>query len=291
VLLAVLLTACSSGADPAGRADGPAPGTPSAAASAPGSDGLRPPRITLPLDPYQVSDEDYSTVSRALAELTDRCMRKQGFRYDEDAPEGVATSATGHERRYGITVPETARKYGYHLGGAPDPEVTPAPRSRDYQRALMGTGKPTGTEGRFDDGCAGGAHLELEKGIDMEAVDLPQWYKRESFQRSLDEPRVKQAFADWSRCMAESGHRFRGPLDPLADRRVLGKKVTPYERAVATADIACKQRTGLVTAWRNTEAAIQRALIKSRAPQLAKAREEAARLIARADRIVGAGEN
>ncbi|MFJ8083792.1 hypothetical protein ACIQ6Y_24680 [Streptomyces sp. NPDC096205] len=286
VLLAVLLTACSSGTDHADRSDGPStPGTPAAAAPAP--------RITLPLDPYQVSDEDYSTVSRALAELTDRCMREQGLRYDEEAPEGVATSATGtgHERRYGITVPETAEKYGYHLDGTPSRQVTPAPQSKRYQRALMGTGKPTGTDGQFDDGCAGRAHLELEKGIDMDAVDLPQWYKRESFQQSLSEPLVTKAFAAWSGCMAESGHHFRTPLDPLADRKVLGEKVTPYERAVATADIACKQRTGLVAAWRNSEAALQRSLIESRGPQLAKARGEAARLIARADRIVGADKN
>ncbi|MFI9152682.1 hypothetical protein [Streptomyces sp. NPDC053367] len=287
VLLAALLTACSSGTgatDRAGGADRTAtPRTPAATAPAP--------RITLPLDPYQVSDEDFSTVSRALAELTDRCMREQGLRYDEQAPEGVATSATGHERRYGITVPQTARRYGYHLGGAPVREVAPAPRSQRYQRALMGTGRPTGVEGKFDDGCAGRAHEELERGIDMDAVDLPQWFKRDSFQRSLREPRVTRAFADWSRCMAGSGHRFRTPLDPLSDRRVLGEKVTPYERAVAMADIACKQRTGLVAAWRNTEAALQRTLIESEGARLAKARRETARLIARAGRIVGADQN
>ncbi|MFJ5777718.1 hypothetical protein [Streptomyces sp. NPDC093094] len=245
----------------------------------------------MPLDPYQVSDEDFSTVSRALGVLTDRCMRKQGFRYDEQAPEGVATTDLGHERRYGITVPEKARAYGYHLDGAPVRQVTEPPRPKGYQRALMGTGKPVGDTGRFDDGCAGRAHQDLEAGIDMDAVDLPQWYKRDSFQRSLKDPRVTRAFAAWSGCMAESGHRYRTPLDPLADRRVLGEKVTAHERTVAVADIACKQRTGLVDTWRDAEAALQRSLIGRHRAELDSARAEAARLITRADRIVGADGN
>ncbi|MFC5217601.1 hypothetical protein [Streptomyces coerulescens] len=248
-------------------------------------------RITLPLDPYQITDEDYNTVSRALAVLTDRCMREKGFTYDEPAAPGVATAATGHERRYGITVLKTAKKYGYHLGGTPTQQARQPERSERYEHALTGTGRPTGDKGDFDDGCAGEAHRELEADIDMTAVDLPQWYKRDSFQRSLKDPRVTKEFAAWSGCMADAGHRFANPLDPPADRRVMGAKVTDYERSVAVADITCKQRTGLVDTWQAVESALQRATVDAQGTQLKKARTEATRLVARADRILGAGEN
>ena len=231
VLLAVaVVTSCAS-PEPPGNA------RPTGAAAS-GDATAGPPRITLPLDPYQVSDDDFATVSRALTELTDRCMRRQGLTYEAPAPQDTATAGpAGHERRYGITVLESARTHGYHLAGTPARHPEQPKRSKAYERALTGTGKPL-DDAEFDDGCTGEAHRELEAGIDMEAVDLPQWYKRDSFQRSLDDPRVKAVFAAWSRCMAEAGHRYATPLDPPAVRdgscglRVIplsGESVTPFQ--------------------------------------------------------------
>ncbi|MFD7242563.1 hypothetical protein [Streptomyces massasporeus] len=280
LLLAAVVTSCAS-PEPSGHA------RPTGAAAS-GDATAGPPRITLPLDPYQVSDEDFGTVSRALTELTDRCMRRQGLAYEAPAPQDTAaTGPTGHERRYGITVLETARTHGYHLAGAPAREPEQPKRSKAYERALTGTGKPL-DDGAFDDGCTGEAHSKLEAGIDMEAVDLPQWYKRDSFQRSLEDPRVKAAFAAWSRCMAEAGHRYASPLDPPADPKVMGRTVTDHERSVAVADITCKTRTGLVDAWQRVETTLQRSTVTTRAAQLKKAGAEAQRLIARADKILAA---
>ena len=281
VLLAVaVVTSCAS-PEPSGNA------RPTGAAAR-GDATAGPPRITLPLDPYQVSDDDFATVSRALTELTDRCMRRQGLTYEAPAPQDTATAGpAGHERRYGITVLESARTHGYHLAGTPARHPEQPKRSKAYERALTGTGKPL-DDGEFDDGCTGEAHRELEAGIDMEAVDLPQWYKRDSFQRSLDDPRVKAVFAAWSRCMAEAGHRYATPLDPPADPGVMGRTVTDHERSVAVADITCKRRTGLVDAWQRVETTLQRSTVTTRAAQLKKAGAQADRLIARADRILAA---
>ena len=281
VLLAVaVVTSCAS-PEPPGNA------RPTGAAAS-GDATAGPPRITLPLDPYQVSDDDFATVSRALTELTDRCMRRQGLTYEAPAPQDTATAGpAGHERRYGITVLESARTHGYHLAGTPARHPEQPKRSKAYERALTGTGKPL-DDGEFDDGCTGEAHRELEAGIDMEAVDLPQWYKRDSFQRSLDDPRVKAVFAAWSRCMAEAGHRYATPLDPPADPGVMGRTVTDHERSVAVADITCKRRTGLVDAWQRVETTLQRSTVTTRAAQLKKAGAQADRLIARADRILAA---
>ena len=281
VLLAVaVVTSCAS-PEPSGNA------RPTGAAAS-GDATAGPPRITLPLDPYQVSDDDFATVSRALTELTDRCMRRQGLTYEAPAPQDTATAGpAGHERRYGITVLESARTHGYHRAGTPARHPEQPKRSKAYERALTGTGKPL-DDGEFDDGCTGEAHRELEAGIDMEAVDLPQWYKRDSFQRSLDDPRVKAVFAAWSRCMAEAGHRYATPLDPPADPGVMGRTVTDHERSVAVADITCKRRTGLVDAWQRVETTLQRSTVTTRAAQLKKAGAQADRLIARADRILAA---
>lgn len=240
--------------------------------------------ISLPLDPYQVSNSDFGKASRALAVLTDQCMEQQGFDYEAPEPQGASTTPTGHERRYGITDLETARQYGYHLGSAPPPQQ---PReSERYEHALTGTGKPRGSSGEFDDGCTGEAHKKLEAGIDMEAVDLPQWYKRDSFQRSMRDSRVTAAFRKWSGCMAGKGHRFSSPLDPPGNRKVMGRKVTAYERSVAVADIECKGRTGLVRTWRDVESALQKATVTSRAKELEKARTETAKLVRHADKIL-----
>ncbi|MEU4612223.1 MULTISPECIES: hypothetical protein [Streptomyces] len=241
--------------------------------------------ISLPLDPYQVSDSDFGKASRALAVLTDQCMEQQGFDYEAPEQQSASATPTGHERRYGITDLGAARKYGYHLGGAPTPQQQPR-ESKRYERALAGTGKPRGSSGEFDDGCTGEAHKELEAGIDMEAVDLPQWYKRDSFQRSMRDSRVTTAFREWSGCMAGKGHRFSSPLDPPGSRKVMGRKVTAYERSVAVADIECKGRTGLVVTWRDVESALQKATVTSRAKELEKARTETAKLVRRADKIL-----
>lgn len=68
----------------------------------------------------------------------------------------------------------------------------------------------------------------------------------------------------------------------------MGRTVTEHERSVAVADITCKRRTGLVGAWHQVETTLQRSTVTTRAAQLKKARAEAKRLIARADKILAA---
>ena len=90
--------------------------------------------------------------------------------------------------------------------------------------------------------------------------ELPERLAYESFQRSQEDPRVKAAFAEWSSCMQDKGHKYKSPFDPFAD-----PAFTPpggaKERKTAEDDIACKTATNLVGKWYAVESAYQQGLI------------------------------
>ncbi|MFJ3642431.1 hypothetical protein ACIPRD_22065 [Streptomyces sp. NPDC090108] len=287
VLAALSLGALTSCADQGT----PRPAAPSASVTVPRATGVHLPEVKLPLDSYQVSASDFGTISSALISLTRTCMKGAGYDYAAGHSPAPGSVQTGNSRRYGLLDPRDARTHGYHPPFVPDAAaLSGRGESHAYRIALTGTGKPTGKKGQFDDGCAGKANALLDQGIDTDAVNLPQWLKRDTFQRSMSRPAVRAVFADWSACMRAKGYSYASPLAPFDDRRLVGAQVTDAERAVAVTDIQCKDSTHLVQKWTAAEAALQDAAIHAHRADLAEARAETAKTVARAkDVLAGHG--
>ncbi|MGI5526961.1 hypothetical protein ACQEVX_05850 [Streptomyces syringium] len=265
---ACLATAsCSTGGGKDAPTAGPAapptvPTTPSA--------GARP--GPLPLDSHFLSREDHRKLRSALDLLVAACMKRAGVPLPP-APEAAAEPPR-HERRYGISSPDQAARYGYHLAER-TPPPTPPPVTARQQRALSGTpdGKP-GPGGSPPEGCNAAAARKITGTASFPADALVvRQLNMDSFEQSKNDARVRTVLRKWSDCMKAGGFSYAGPLDaPRA--MAAGPRASAREIATARADIACKDRTRLIGVWSAVETAYQHRLIKERANELAAARRE-----------------
>ncbi|MFS8198801.1 hypothetical protein ACLVWQ_08935 [Streptomyces sp. CWNU-52B] len=224
---------------------------------------LRSTGLRLPLDAYLLSPGETTEVTEAHRVLVRRCMVRFGFDYPPVTAGGTGGGLTSWtQRRYGITDPTEAAARGYRLRAPADPapSADPGPQERV---ALTGEGGSR-IKGRAvpEDGCAGEAGRRLRAG-GPEDVDrsLAQTLSAESYERSLQDKRVRAVTEQWSRCMAANGLVYAGPLDPPKDRRFQGTAPSTTERTTAKTDVNCKKRTNLVGIWFTAETATQRSLI------------------------------
>ena len=319
-LLAVLLTgltgcgsasgAGSGAGTDAGTSGAPGKGAEPAVGAAPtllDSNGL-----TFPMDDYLVPAEQRQELQKAQNVLIDQCMRRYGFRYT--APEATAGADVYGEngRRYGLSSPALAARYGY--GDPPRQAPVRAPRpARGTNESLVLDGPPDldpkslpgnlqeAEKARTSDkntgvvngvkipvaGCAGESGLKLYA-PDAAAVDItfPQNLNAEANERSRQDSRVVRVIRDWSACMA--GHGYRVP-SPLGVPAALGLTDLSGPRALttATADVACKQKVNLVGVWYTVESAYQKVLIEKNAELLKTFKDQQQARMRLADSLSG----
>lgn len=276
VVGAVLLAgaACTAGppaatppaATPAGSPPAGSPGT------SPAADGP-----VLPLDRYLLTPAEDARLNRAHRLLIERCTRRFGL-----AMPAVAASPPPpggpNARRYGINDPATARLLGYRVraGQPPADRRSPDPtRSADLtlEAVLGGRGASTVNGRRVPPGgCFGEARRRLSGGV-AEPADmfLAQRLNQDSFGAARGHPRVRAVVEAWSACMRAAGFRYADPLRPPADP-LFRAAVTERETRTATADVACKRRTGLVAVWSAVEANLQRSYIATHRARLEEIR-------------------
>jgi hypothetical protein len=229
--------------------------------------------LKLPLDAYLSTPVEVDQASKAHRELIRRCMHRFGVSITIPEPPSSPGPRTRNERRYGLTDPVAAAQLGY---GFPEPVTRPSgspagPKLTARSRAVLtgeGRNLPSGLP---KGGCISDAgrrltpfDLSTKKPLDE---DLPQRLSLDSFQRSQEDPRVRGAFADWSRCMQEKGYHYQQPFDPLTDP-ALRPAGTTKERRTAEDDVACKASTNLVGRWYAVESAYQRVVITQNRAEL-----------------------
>ncbi|MEU3460952.1 hypothetical protein ABZ721_13465 [Streptomyces sp. NPDC006733] len=312
-LLAVLLTgltgcgsasgAASEGGKSKDRAEPPV-GTPATLLD---SNGL-----TFPLDDYLVPVEQRQELQKAQNVLIDQCMRRYGFRYT--APEApAATDVYGENgRRYGLSSPALAARYGY--GDPPRQTPARAPRpARGSNESLVLDGPPDldpkslpgnqeeAEKARTSEkntrvvngvkipvaGCTGESGLRLYS-PDAAAVDIafPQNLNAEANERSRQDSRVVRAIGQWSACMSGHGYRVPSPMGvPTALR--LTDLSGPQAVTVANADVACKRQVNLVGVWFAVESAYQKVLIEKNAELLKTFKDQQQARMRLADSLVG----
>lgn len=304
-LTAVALAGCTSTDTSAGD---PAPSGSGASTDANSS------AFALPVDLFGLTAEQEGTLTLATSILTGKCMRRFGYAYDAAADragvEAVVKSRLadfglyGNARRYGITDPTIALKYGYHLSSpaTPTPEtttrgpahglppLTPAMRTILTGTAADGTvARSAGGQTIPDGGCLGEANKSLVASAKPPQSPLVGQIRSESFARSLEDPAVVAVFRAWSECMAGKGYPYKEPLEAGNDLPTGGPTPTARELAVAQADVACKQQTNVVSVWVDFEISYQNAQIDKHAQELKQAKDDRDALLAAVAGVIAEG--
>lgn len=262
--------AVSSGDGAAGdavqvRSAGPAAERP------PSADGL-----TLPLDAFALTAAEDQAVAQVAEAQARECAQSFGLDTSAADPlpfgtaaESAAAVATRHDRRYAVADPEVAAAHGYH------PPTTVDVRREFYEahtdaelEVLIGVasdGSVTSRAGVPDGGCLGEAARATAVTDDAglrAGEELVSEVQAAAWHAAMADPRVVEAFAAWSACLAAAGFQYAAPMDANDDPRWWVSDVaSPEEIATAVADVACKSSTGLIPVWSAVEAEHQTALI------------------------------
>ncbi|MFI2352012.1 hypothetical protein ACH492_34430 [Streptomyces sp. NPDC019443] len=253
--------------------------------------------LRLPLESYQPTAEQREKLQRAQDNLIDQCMRRYGFRYP-GRPAEFLGGGTGNARRYGVSSPSQAAKYGYANSVRAAPERPPMDdmgpneklvlHGRDDQDAAKWPNSQEEAE-KSDEGTtvadgrkvpAGGCVRESALKLFTPTKDTVDYMfiqnlTFDAYGRSQQDSRVVKAMRSWSDCMADHGYRTDEPVGPMND---LGFKESehssPEAITAAKQDVACKKEVNLVGIWSAVETSYQNRLIDQNAETLKKADEQ-----------------
>lgn len=221
-------------------------------------------RLILPFDRYVLSLEEYYTVSNASDLLIQKCMRKRGYEWKTvERPSGAVE--VKNRRRYGVVESPVAERFGYH---APEELINPygvKEQEASREKELSAGAKTAALSG---DGCAVKADERLSGGREPDYDKLSELDAR-IFEKSQKVPEVERAMKAWSECMREKGFEYDKPDDAVNDDRWWSKQssdesagASRREKATASADVRCKDRTGLVGLWFSAEKRLEREQVK-----------------------------
>ena len=246
-------------------------------------DTLRYPLANFQLTPRQEAQQEY------LNQRLERdCMRRFGFDFlpglRDQTDQAVAISAEFASRRYGITDPALAARFGYRLStatGGPGAPQSVNDLPRPALAALTGrAGAPADTP---VGGCAGAAARAL--GISDRSSTGAQTVTgigRTAFTSAQADPKVRAAFTAWARCMADQDHPYTDPYQAAADPRWQdGAAPSDLQLAVARVDLDCKAATNLVGIAFAVEAGYQVTGISHNARALERVRADLATQVQR----------
>ncbi|CAM5463553.1 hypothetical protein SALBM135S_03918 [Streptomyces alboniger] len=243
----------------------------------------------LPLDRYRFSSRDYERIEEAQARVTQRCMRSYGFRDFPLHPGWGPAMAESFDMvavnvsPYGMLDLGQVRRFGYGFdrervteesdGLRPEGRV---PTDRE-ESVLHGTGARDGhaevIRGREvpEGGCAavGGRRiLGDEKAARLRGSVSGRAEKLDK--AVADDERVRRAFRDWSRCVANKGFgRYESPVAAFRDKawrkgREDGNTArTKKELATAVADVECNRALNTAGVWWAVSDEKQRAEIRA----------------------------
>lgn len=223
--------------------------------------------LRLPLSAYRLGLRDQSDASRAEGLLVDACMKKAGFTWYAPV---TPLPPDPLRRRYGVIDSQVAERYGYH----PPPDGFSADIARRRLEILKDSKANAayyGPEKARQQGCAVSSAQELARGAGNLTNTLADRLSWQSLEVSEKHPAVVSAFRAWKKCMHTRGHDYATPDDAMLDKAwklessaAAGTK----ERAVAVADVECKDDVGLVRIRVAAETEIQQDVIAANASEL-----------------------
>ena len=254
----------------------PGPHTASVAAVAHVGDPDDPATWTLPVQTYVPTPHQARAVMGSRDELMKACMTRAGFPHWRPSPDLPALGGTNDmDARYGINDLDQARQFGYH------PDAQAQKQYDDAINADIAARAKVGQKALLD--CAGKADQVAP------AVRIPQLIDRidgDSWKQAQTEPAVKKAFADWSACMDGKGYHYAKPMDANDDGTWWeSETATSREKAVAVADVQCRDKYHVERVWFDTEAGLQQKAIRQHAVTLDRLREGMQAAVARAAEV------
>lgn len=286
-LTAVLSLAVIAGCS-AGRKGDPAPppvsGSPTTPAKGSAAEKYRPQQLTLPIYAYKFTPEENAVVDRATNIAMSACMNRYGYSLKSKEP-----TITLGDRRYGVIDLYAARTYGYHVVTRGTPSDAPNQRFTEGETSAMTGGllldavtgefhAIPGYSGPVTElngepipkgGCSAEARRELLGRTSLRThADIVSNIDTTSFTRSQKVPAVAEALTEWSACMKKDGYSYATPLESISDVNLDEPAAGKSEVELATADVECKEKVGLVKIWSAAEAEIQDQLISASARPL-----------------------
>ncbi|MET8584827.1 hypothetical protein ABZX39_28715 [Streptomyces collinus] len=245
----------------------------------------------LPIAAYSLTPAQSELIQSAEQKLEQKCLARYGISYSFTRQPETHSA----DRRYGLSSPDEASAYGYHL--PPSPRASDPPIPPGMLTVLRGgddrgrSGKQVTYHGKAvpKGGCRAEAFGRVEgKYARPDISAVAAGIADGSYAESMRQPAVAAAFRTWSRCMAESGgYRYASPMDPLDAPAFAGKRPGAHEIPTAVADVACKRRTRLLPVWFGVEARIQATLIGKRAAALSELRRIHRAQVAQAKAVLG----
>ncbi|MFJ8728654.1 hypothetical protein [Streptomyces bauhiniae] len=254
--------------------------------------------LSLPVEKYLVGYTDAVEWQRAQRDLWVSCMARFGFDKFSPPVPGVNPPAEFNDanmpRRYGASDAAQAAAYGYHL--PPEQMDEPPvwePAAGPEEAVFVGSG-PGLSGGTYngaavpEGGCRGEAERQLGRltqGEDASRVNAS------SMTESLQRPAVQKGIASWAACMKDKGYAYDSPFKPAESFNLSTPMASTEEIEVATADVACKSKTGLTATWYAEETAIQDQKIANKKTSLEAALAKTNTIKAAAQRVVSEDVN
>jgi hypothetical protein len=240
--------------------------------------------LVLPLEKYLISYEEMIQADTARRTVEQQCISERGLRWFAPvlyADPAFSNNTMNMPRRYGITVPEQAERYGYDLPVPEEPATTRAAEATDAEAAVLTgrteKGEPVSAIDGIDvpeGGCYGQSARTVGELDEFLANDLAG----QSMVASEAHPDVVAAIGAWSACMARHGFEVDQPYDAAGI-------TTEPATEVAVTDIGCKKEVGLVRTWFAVESRIQQELIAEHRTELEQERQDNAAVLAAAQAI------
>ncbi|WP_042433971.1 hypothetical protein [Streptacidiphilus anmyonensis] len=297
VVAVAALTSCAGRSAPPHSDTGPYAGLPVPQAVAVTAAPALAEDFTLPVDAYELTSQQQALVQNARNSLTDACLRRFGL--SADLPTVFRATMPPNAFRYGpVDLAQAAD--GYHWmkdqGRRQNPRL-----SADQTLSPVELGVLNGKGAREvrglpvpQGGCAAEADRALAAGGGTTSEPVLAEQIDDSYTKSQSSPQVQRVFRQWSACMERHGYHYATPIGPSEDPHLLPEPSGPdpgassREIAVAQADVACKDSTGLVAVWSSVEATMQRQAIARHAAQLRTLQQQNAATVRNAAAVMAA---
>jgi hypothetical protein len=232
--------------------------------------------VVFPLDSYHLPARHRLALARADDTLVRDCMRRYGF--DFELPVRTVEPELEKNRVIGLVNADEAARFGYkppwyaeYSQRVKEAKSTQEKWSPEMMGVLYGDG-PAEVNGV--DVPEGGCNAEARHLLGRSAAGEPgdenfiirlEWMSGELAEQ---DSRLKAAFATWSDCMREAGYSYQDPWQANSDRAFADEQASAHEIAVATTDVACRNKHNVNGTWVAVRTAYQDRLIEANADAL-----------------------